>query len=187
MQQTVDVPPPSAEDIGRTLDKLTAQLLEGFGAEVGPLLRRLIVGKIRAIPFRLFDSDRIRLRARFTLNVVRLLPEQWRSLLDDRAKSEDLGRFDEIQSITLDVDLFEPSHRIRHAKSVHRLVGGGLTIREAGRRLGIAETSANRAYRTGKALAERGLDDPYIEIKSMPKRPSRWRPQSKRPDVFDEE
>jgi hypothetical protein len=161
-------PLPTAEDIRRTLDDLKDRLLGDFGPDVGPLLRRLIDGQILAVPYRSFCVDTLRLRAHLTVNLLRLLPEQWQRLLADRTAPEDLARLVELQATSLAVDLFVPPSRVRHAQAVYKLVSGGLTIADAARRLDLPETTANRAYRTGKAMAELGLEDAYTEVKSMP-------------------
>jgi len=181
----VSCPPPSGDDVRRVLDEIASSLLEGFGRQVGPLLRRLIADKIRAVPHMLFDRGTLHLRAHFTLNLLGLLPEQWQQLLEERVQPEVLAAAAEMRSVPLVVDLFKRPTRIRCAKAVYELVSGGLSIADAARRLSIPETSANRAFRTGKAMVEAGIGDPYIEVKSMPERPPRWRPQSDRPDVFD--
>lgn len=184
-QTTANVSPPTADDVRRVLDEITSELLDGFGRQVGPLLRKLIDGKIRAVPYRLFDRGTLHLRAQFTLNALGLLPEQWRQLAQERAKPEQIAQLADLHRIPLVVDLFKRPTRVQYAEAVYESVRGGLTIAEAARRLSIPETSANRAFRTGKAIADAGLEDAYVELKSMPERPGRWRPHSGQPDVFD--
>ena len=83
------------------------------------------------------------------------------------------------------VDLFKVPKRIQYAKSMFELVHGGLTLADASRRLGLPETTGNKAYRTGKAMAEQGLDDAYTRVTDMPDRPGRWRPHTDKPDAFE--
>ncbi len=51
------------------------------------------------------------------------------------------------------------------------MVREGLTIAATARRLGLPDTTANEAYRTGKAMTEQGLEDAYGMVESMPARP----------------
>ncbi len=184
-QNQVDVPLPTPDDMRLILRDVKAKLLGDFGREVGPLLRRLIDGKILAVPYKLFDRNSVHLLAHFTLNLLGLLPDQWPQLLGDRATQEEITELAETRSVPMVVDLFKRPPRVANAPTVYTMVQGGLTIRETARRLGLPETTANRAYRTGKAMTEQGLEDAYVMVESMPKRPGRWRPHSNRPDVFD--
>jgi site-specific DNA recombinase len=184
-QNELDVPVPTEEDVRRLLDDLKAKLLGDLGREVGPLLRRLIDGEIRAMPYKLFDRDSLHLRAHFRLNLLGLVPAHWGRPLADRVAPEDLKQLAQVHSVPLVVDLFKRPPRVVHAPAVYKMVSSGLTIAEAARQLALPETTANRAYRTGKAMTELGLEDAYVKLESMPKRPSRWRPHSNRPDVFD--
>lgn len=83
------------------------------------------------------------------------------------------------------IDLFKVPKRIVFAKRMFTLVHEGLTLADAAKRLGLPETTGNKAYRTGKAMAEQGLNDAYIEATDMPDRPGRWRPHTDKPDIFD--
>ena len=107
------------------------------------------------------------------------------SLHDDSMDEESLGGIAKVATIPLVVDLFKVPKRIQYAREFFGLVKDGNTIAGAARRLGLSETTANKAYRTGRVLAERGLDDAYIQVTEMPDRPGRWRPHSDRADVFD--
>jgi DNA invertase Pin-like site-specific DNA recombinase len=184
-QNQLEVPVPTEEDVRRLLDELKARLLGDFGRETGPLLRRLIEGEIRAMPYKLFDRDSLHLRAHFSLNLLGLVADHWGQLLADRVAPENLAQLTDARAIPLVVDLFKRPPRVVHAPAVYKMVSSGLSIADAARQLALPETTANRAYRTGKAMAEMGLEDAYVKVESMPKRPSRWRPHSNRPDVFD--
>ena len=179
------VPVPTTDDIRKILDDARANLLGDFDSEAAPLLKRLIDGKIHAVPYSRFDSGSLHLRAHFTLNTVRLLPQGWQQLLDDRASDESLTSVVTSAAMPVVVDLFKVPKRIQYAKSMFELVHGGLTLADASRRLGLPETTGNKAYRTGKAMAEQGLDDAYTRVTDMPDRPGRWRPHTDKPDAFE--
>ena len=184
-QTHIDVPLPTPDDVRDLLGDVKAKLLGDFGREVGPLLRRLIDGKILAVPYRLFDQDSLHLRAHFALNLLGLLPDQWQQLLEDRATPDEIAQVVEILAVPMVVDLFKRPPRVAHALTVHTMVRDGLTIAEAARSLGLPETTANRAYRTGKAMMEQGSQDAYVIVESIPNRPSHGRPHSNRPDAVD--
>ena len=65
------------------------------------------------------------------------------------------------------------------------MVRGGMTKTDAARQLGLPETTATNALKTGIAMEDQGLKDAYIKLDSMPDQPGRWTPRSDRPDVFD--
>ncbi|GJM24820.1 MAG: hypothetical protein DHS20C16_12350 [Phycisphaerae bacterium] len=179
------VPIPTTDDIRNILDDARANLLGDFDSEAAPLLKRLIDGKIHAVPYSRFDGDSLHLRAHFTLNTVRLLPQEWQQLLNDRASDESLASVVMSAAMPVVVDLLKVPKRIQYAKSMFELVQGGLTLADAARRLGLPETTGNKAYRTGKAMAEQDLDDAYIRVTDMPGRPGHWRPHTDKPGVFD--
>ncbi len=179
------IPKPSNEEIQHLLQTIQSELLDDFDSKAAPILKRLIDGKLRAVPYHRFDGDSLHLRAHFTLNILRLLPQEWQQLLDDRTGDDSLTNIASVSSFSMAVDLFKVPKRISYAKTMAELVVGGLSIREAGNRLGLPETTANKAFRTGRAMAERGLNDAYIKVKGMPARPGRWRPHTDRPDIFE--
>ena len=179
------VPEPTFSDVRDTIDEVKTQLLGELGPEVGPLLRRLIKGKIRAVPYKLFDREQVSLRAHFELDLLKLLPEQWQQLLSDRVSPAKLEKLSETSCISLVVDLFHRQKRIVYALRILELVRSGMTKSDAARQLGLPETTATNAYKTGIAMEDQGLKDAYIKLDSMPDRPGRWTPKSDRPDVFD--
>jgi hypothetical protein len=163
-RSSASAPLPTEADVRKLLDTVIEQLLGKFGREVAPHLRRLIDGKIRAVRVKEFDTGKVKLRAILTLNLVGLLPAQWSQLLADRLKAEDLAAVVSPYRIPLAVDLYPVPSRFRHAKAAYELVHEGRTIAAMGLALGLPETSANRAYHVGKAMAERGLSDPYVLV-----------------------
>jgi DNA invertase Pin-like site-specific DNA recombinase len=183
-QSQITVVPPSFVEFLALLNQAKADLLGKFGREIGPLLRRL-TSPIRAVPYRAFDRQDIVLRAHFELHLLELFPNDLRQFLDDRTAATELAELRRAYQVPLIVDLFKPQKRFVHAAAVHELVHAGLTLREAGRRLGVPETTAQRALKTAEAMAAQGLNDPCVRVEAMPKRPPRWRPHVERPDVFD--
>ncbi|HNO78103.1 MAG TPA: recombinase family protein [Phycisphaerae bacterium] len=141
-----EVPIPTADDIRNILDDARANLLGDFDSEAAPLLKRLIDGKIHAVPYSRFDGDSLHLRAHFTLNTLRLLPQGWQQLMNDRASDESLASVATSAAIPVVVDLFKVPKRIQYAKSMCDLVQGGLTLADAARRLGLPETTGNKAW-----------------------------------------
>jgi len=177
-----DIPAPTGDEIRSILDEVQSKLLSDFDSNAAPWVRRLVDGQIRAIPYQRFDGDSLHLRAHFTLNVLQLMPSQWQQLLDNRVSEAALARLASVSAIPLVVDLFTVPKRIRYAEKMFELVQGGLTIASAAARLGLSETTANKAYRTGRAMAVQGLDDAYVRITRRPDLPSRWRAHSGCPD-----
>lgn len=183
-QKIEGVPVPTAEDLGRMLEQVKVNLLDQMGSQVGPLIRRL-TSPIRAVPYKLFDCDRFVTRAHFTLNLLGLLPERFRDLLEDRLDPAETAKLGKLISIPMVVDLFKPADRVRHAKAVAELRDQGLSIREAGERLGLPHWRAKDAWNLARKMAELGLQDPFVKVTSKPKLPRRWVRRSQHAEADD--
>lgn len=170
---------PTEHDVRDVLKTVKDQLLDGAGHEANPLLRRLI-GRIEAHPYQLFDTSELFLRANFEMNLLGFLPVDVQNQLNADGFADQFS----VSKVPIVVNLFKVPSRIQLAGPMAELMDGGASVREAAERLGIPVWKARDAVKTGKAMAERGLDDAYIRMTSMPSRPPRWTPRS-RPDVFD--
>jgi hypothetical protein len=167
-------PPPSADDILRHLDSLQAGLSAG-DRRAGVILRQLLDGPIRAVPYQQFGSDKVVLRAEFNVVLARALPEAVAGSIegDPEAPRTDL-RIERRQML---VDLFTPSGLARHAVEAHELAETGLSLRKVGEALGISKRLAHTCSQLGAAMAEAGMTDPFVRLSERPDRVSRWRPR----------
>jgi hypothetical protein len=124
--------------------------------EFGRIMRRL-TPKIFILPFRLCDGGKLVPRAKFTLSVAALLEPDHR-----------LDGLDAVLRRELVVDLFNPPQREKHRKAVVELNGQDLTLKEAGRRVGITGTAAQKAMALQRLMDAQGLVDPYLLVREPP-------------------
>ena len=120
--------------------------------EFGRLMRRLIA-RIEVFPFRLVDGGTPVLRARFTLDLVALIPE-----------AQGLEGCLEILRRELSVDLFDPPQRAAYRERVLALRAQGLTEKEIGARLELTITAVQRAAALDREMIRRGVTDPYVPM-----------------------
>ena len=142
-----------------------------FDREAAVLLERLLVDKIWAVPYQVFGSNKVVLRAAFEINLVAILPDDLLSLL---AGSGNCQPNEWLPTKKLTVDLFDPTLVPTHALMAYEL-SGYLNLVEIGGVLGISKRQAHLAAQLGKAMCEAGIDDPYIRLVTAPLAASRWR------------
>lgn len=161
---------PSRQQIADKIKEKAVQFLS-MDRDIIPDLRRL-VPVIRAVPHQQFGTNQVVLRAVFELNMVALLPDQMRSLLEGSAYSLNSAKF---MTVPITVDLFERSAGPRYGLEALALKEKGLTLEVIGSRLGIAKRQAHIATTYGKAMVGAGMADPYLELKEPLAAASRWR------------
>ena len=158
------------DQLEAAIDEVAAKLLK-MDRETGELLHRL-VGRMEAVPFQQFQSDKVVLRARFTLRFADLLPAQLGRLMKGEvAPTESI----ELIEKTVLVDLFDPSSGPRCGLQAFALKQQGLSLVKIGRQLGISKRSAHIATQYGKAMTEADISDPFIVLTERPAAASRWR------------
>ena len=162
---------PARTDIEQRIAELVPRL-EQMDRTVRDELECL-VGRIWAVPYQQFDSDKVVLRARFQLRLWALLPPQTRALLiglyDERIA-------DEFDLVPMQVDLFKPSTGPRcglRAVELETQHGWGPT--RIGQKLRITKRKACIALEYGRKMRAAGITDPFIELTEPPKAASRWR------------
>lgn len=174
LRKNLTAPPQvSRETIRQRIDELAAGLLD-CDVSCGSHLARLIRGKIRAVPYRQFGSDKIVLRAEFDFRPVRILPDQ---LLAALSSKEFGGVIDLLPTKTLVVDLFDSSSAPKYALTAFELKASNpsITLEQLGERLGISKRTAHLALQLGKELNQAGLSDPFVRLIEAPLNASRWR------------
>ena len=164
---------PSRTVILSAIQEQARKLLELEDA--GGLLEQLVDGKIRAVPFQQFNSDKVVLRARFRLRLTNLMPLDVSTLLVDESRQAEL----DAMSIDLEVDLFEPSKAPKYAMAAFEFYENSgpkrPTLQRIADHLGISKRAAHLALQMGKGLKEAGRTDPFIELTEKPVNASRWR------------
>jgi hypothetical protein len=170
-QQDSALAPPTREEVERRIGELVS-LLQCMDRTVRDELECL-VGRIRAVPYLQFGSNKVVLRAKFELRLWALLPAQTRVSLAGlygEVIADDFG------SIKMMVDLFEPSAGPKYGlRALELREKQGLTFVGIGEALGVSKRTACVAVQYGLALREAGLTDPFLELTEPPKAASRWR------------
>jgi len=109
------------------------------------------------VPYQVCDGSDIVPRAEFTLSLVPLLPDS----LQTEAAAEVLTR-------RLVVTLCEPSQPVAHHQQAADLQSAGLKQREIATRLGLAQSTVERALRIHRQLSEQDLPEPYFRLTNVP-------------------
>ncbi|MGD9856840.1 MAG: hypothetical protein AB7U20_17975 [Planctomycetaceae bacterium] len=124
--------------------------------EIGRLMR-LLIPKIADFPCRLYDGKKIVMRAKFRLQLSRLLP-------DKRTQDILLHPLEQIRT----VDLFDHPQREKHRQRIADLRQTGVTEAGAATICGITRTAAQNAMRLHRKMRQLGLDDPYVPVTEPP-------------------
>lgn len=165
-------PPPTPDEILRYLETLKADLVAG-DRRAGVILRQLLQGPIRAIPFQQFDSPKVVLRAEFNLVLSRSLPAAVAASMG--VEPDGTSPAPSLVSRPVVVDLFVPSALARHAVEAHELVETGLPLVKVGEALGISKRQAHLCSGLGARMAVAGVADPFVRLDERPAKVSRWR------------
>ena len=148
-----------------SMEKIKASMAESFdnlaltSQEFARLMRKLIP-RIVVYPCRLIDGGDPVLRARFTLNLVNLIP--------GGGDVEDLG---EVLTRELTVDLFEPPQREAYRQKFLNVlaVSPRKKLYEiAEQDLKITPTAVQKTAMLVRLMRQRGVDDPYEPLTQPP-------------------
>ena len=164
--------PPTAADILRHLESLQAGLV-ARDTRAGVILRQLLVGPIRAMPHRQFDSNKVVLRAEFEIMLSQSLPVTVAKSIEGAADAalSDLR----LVRQPIVVDLFTPSALAAHAVEAHELAETGLSLAKVGEALGMSKRQAHLCSQLGAKMTAAGVTDPYVRLTERPEQVSRWR------------
>ena len=173
-QERVDVKPEVTRDTILQVLRESADQLLAMNREVGPLLERLIPGKIRAVPYQQFGSTNVVLRAELELMLVNLLPLNLRAALEGQPLDTQNANW--MSPISIVVDLFPPAEVPANAmRAIALYEDSGMTLDKLAAELGMIRRQAHRAKDLGKAMREAGLSDPYIRLTEPPDAAAHWR------------
>jgi hypothetical protein len=175
---------PSPEGLLGHLESLRAELIAG-DRRAPVILRSLLAGPIRAVPYQQFGTDKVVLRAEFEVTLTSGLP----AVIGESIRQDGIEMVDGITLVRrpLVVDLFEMSTVPLHAVEAHELRETGMSLSKVGAALGISKRLADWASRMGAAMAARGLTDPFVRLTERPEKVSRWnRERGRRDDGNDQ-
>lgn len=160
--------PSTPDEIRASIIACQTQLLD-FSPAVSSLLRQILVGPIKMVPYGQFDSNKVVLRAEFTLRLSNLLPPQLLNLLNGGQHETAL----DIVEVECIVNLFEPSGPPKYAL-VAAALRDKMTVTAMAAKLGLSLPIARRASQLGAKMRAAGLTDPYIRLSEAPTAASRW-------------
>jgi hypothetical protein len=168
---------PGPAELLRHLESVKA----GLGSDEGRaavILRSLLDGPIRVVPFMRIDGKKVVARLEFTLKLVGALPSVMAGALQgDAGGGGDAGLAATTGSVLtrsffLDV-AFQPQ-LVRHATLILEQRRQGKTQKATAKELGMSEYNMDNAARIVKLMEEQGLTDPYIRLTDKPDKVSKW-------------
>ena len=174
---------PTPEAILGHLEALRVDLLAG-DRRAAVILRSMLHGPIRAVPYQQFGSNKVVLRAEFEVTLTNSLP----AAIAESIRQDGVEALDGLTLVRLPVvvDLFEMSAVPRHALEAHELQETGMSLSKIGATLGITKRLAGLAARMGVAMESRRLTDPFVLLTERPEKVSRWSRKRGHRDAGDE-
>ena len=175
---------PSPEELLGHLESLRVDLIAG-DRRAAIILRSLLHGPIRAVPYQQFGSDKVVLRAEFEVTLTSGLP----TTIAESIRQDGVEAVDGLTLVRrpIVVDLFEMSAVPRHAVEAHALQETGMSLSKIGTAISISKRLAGLAAQVGAAMAARGLTDPFVRLTERPEKVSRWnRERGRRDDGNDQ-
>jgi len=162
---------PSPEALLGHLESLRVDLIAA-DRRAAVILRSLLLGPIRAVPYRQFGSDKVVLRAEFELALTSGLP----AVIGDSIRLDGMEAIDGVELVRrpVVVDLFAMSAVPRHAVEAHALHETGMSLSKVGGVLGISKRLTGLAVQVGARMAASGVTDPFVRLTERPERVSRW-------------
>jgi site-specific DNA recombinase len=163
--------PATREDVILAIDQATRSLLTAE-REVNPLLKRMLVGPIRAVPFVQALTNKVVLRARFTIRLANLLPSQ----LTGQLPAEELRKL-EFCDRQFEVDLFEqPEYHRRYQEFIAaKAANPTARLPQLANVLGISHNVMRNVSAFARRLRKAGVTELYTELTERPAKASRWK------------
>jgi site-specific DNA recombinase len=162
---------PSKAKLLEHLEAVQGQLL-GDEARATVILRQLLDGPIRVVPYMRIDGKRVVPRLEFTINLVPAFPSE---VADPLGRDAAVGREPPILlQRKLLVNVFYEPHLFRHANQIVRRRADGLTYRAIAAELGISRFHMENCARIVRQMEEQGLAEPYWRLTEKPDYVPQW-------------
>jgi DNA invertase Pin-like site-specific DNA recombinase len=165
---------PSAAKLLEHLDAVKAQLL-GDEGRAAVILRQLLDGPIRVIPYMRIDGKRVVPRLEFTLNLVAALPPTVAGPLR-LAESGEVAA-DEHPAVfqrRLLVDAFAEPDLVRHARLIVTRRLEGHTYKQIAEECGLSKYHMENCAKITRLMEAAGLPEPYRRLTDKPHEVPRW-------------
>lgn len=148
------------------LEAVKGQLL-GEENRASVILRQLLDGPIRVIPFMRIDGKRVVPRLEFTINLV---AAPLRRAAGDEAEDVSVAMLKR----TLLVNAFDEPQLVKHARVIVGRRLEGKTYKETAKKLDLTEYNMENCAAITRLLKAAGLPEPYRRLTEKPDRVPQW-------------
>ena len=155
---------------------MKGQLL-GDEGRAAVILRQLLVGPIRVMPFMRIDGKRVVPRLEFTINLVAALPPAVAGPLRQAATAEGeppAGEPAKMLQRTLVVNAFAEPQLVKHACVIVQRRLEGKTYKEIAKELDLTKDHIQNCARITKLMEKAGLPEPYHRLTEKPDHVPQW-------------
>jgi hypothetical protein len=167
---------PSAAKLLEHLEAVKLQLL-GDEARAVVILRQLLDGPIRVIPYMRIDGKRVVPRLEFTINLVAALPTAVAGSLRQAATAESeppAGEPAAMLQRTLVVNAFAEPQLVKHARVIVERRLQGKTYKEIAKELDLTEYNMENCAAITRLMEAAGLPEPYRRLTEKPDHVPQW-------------
>lgn len=168
-------PLPTAAKLLEHLEAVKGQLL-GDEGRAAVILRQLLAGPIRVIPYMRIDGKRVVPRLEFTLNLVGALPPQVAgplALAGQGGEGVEPGSPETLKR-TLLVNAFAEPDLVRHARLIVARRLEGKTYKEIAKECDLTKYHMENCARITRLMEDAGLPEPYRRLTEKPDHVPQW-------------
>ena len=162
---------PSAAKLLEHLEVVKGQLL-GDEARAAVILRQLLDGPIRVIPYMRIDGKRVVPRLEFTINLVAALPSAVATPLRQATTAE--GEPASMLKRALLVNAFDEPELVRHARLIVKRRLEGHTYKDIAKECGLTKYHMENCARITRLMEDAGLPEPYSRLTEKPDHVPQW-------------
>jgi DNA invertase Pin-like site-specific DNA recombinase len=164
-------PLPTAAKLLEHLEAVKGQLL-GDEARATVILRQLLAGPIRVIPYMRIDGKRVVPRLEFELNLVAAVPPGVADVL--RRAEQGAVEPPALFKKTLLVNVFHEPDLVRHARVIVERRLQGETYKQIAKDLDLTEYHMENCAKIVKLMEAAGLSEPYSRLTEKPDHVPQW-------------
>ena len=164
-------PLPTPKKLLEHLEAVKGQLL-GDEPRAAVILRQLLDGPIRVIPYMRIDGKRVVPRVELTLNLTTAFPPAVAGPLRRAEKAG--GESPAVLRRTLLVDAFFEPQLVRHARVIVERRLQGQTYKQIAKDLDLTEYHMENCARITRLMEEAGLPEPYRRLTEKPDSVPQW-------------
>ena len=164
---------PSAAKLLEHLEAVKGQLL-GEENRAAVILRQLLDGPIRVIPYMRIDGKRVVPRLEFTINLVAALPPAVAAPLRQAAGDDVEDQPVVMLKRTLMVNAFDEPQLVKHARVIVEGRLKGKTYKEIAKELDLTEYNMENCAAITRLMEAAGLPEPYRRLTEKPDYVPQW-------------